>query len=930
MSKGLNFVYDYTASASAGPVVTLAGDVADDVTPDIVANVPVANMCSLFQFEDVDINSDSTLKDKINTGSDDVINNSRSLRLDFTPLEQVILGIENKLSGSTTFQDDVANTVSNLSASISGTTTNGSTLLDKLPAAALISRDSGPLQLTGLLTDILNSGPTYYSKNSSTSEYTAIIQLFGQAALNGMLTSGQDPYADLVEYTTYDIGFPALKVIFGSADYLDITIKYNLSNEFIYRVQQTLGSIRTGGTFTVAGTTFTIDSNGRLIGNGISSSQVTEVTYRIRFVASNNSSVFNISDSSMADRYNAALVSLGMLYNNTGSPNGYKFDFIKSNGLYTRISPPSTFFTKLKAVTDNLKSADGTITFQSLVTSNAYLSRSVFLNGRRIPALPYLNSYVYNTPVTENIITNPNDILSLQGNYALATSSYLTNTAMVYNLNSTLRPQLIYINSFYANGVTTTATDYNLSTFNHLIVLSASLDTTNKYTFTKTGTERVRLKLQNSETEYDLGKSLLLVPRTIDNYTGVSPVFKIDDVTYSAQGANNFSVSSGSPLVINFGERYNDDRGGIIMCIPNENIRFGAAFYDTGAKATLPATTYALVTGNNTVVHSSSLPTQVFVRKPGSLPISTNSTGTTSKTYTIQSANVIDDPASITVGYYTTSSTLGLNRDIKWIEMPRLQPLTYAPADGLLDTSVYSYAYLDVNNLKVKFKADVTNKKVYFYNAGLKSGTITTSSDLATISLGTAFTLSSGTKNIWLVTQDTSDGTFTKQIVKCYVDLAAAEAANPPGGQGGQGGNTITSALGYVIEYNNDQNGDVDVSTITVNGLTPSGTPTFTAPCLVTVTNTVTLFTNTYAFGKTATLDWTSAGLVFSIDGDTISPVPIDPQTYTAQTRFLNNSDEIPEENIVKLGTDYYLVVEPVTEAPNPQALQSGYVKFFF
>jgi hypothetical protein len=940
MSKGLNFEYDYTTGASKGPVITLAADEVETAPPDITANVPIANMCSLFQFENINIdNNTSTTNDNIYTGSgSDVQSNSRSLRLDFTPLEQVILGIENKISGNQSFTDDASATPTLLISGAGQTLGGGSSLLNKLPAAALISRDVGDLQLSNILTDILIAGPTYYTKNSATANYSAIIQLFGQASQQGMLMSGADAAnSEPVEYVTHSIGFPAFKVIFGDQDYLDITIKYTVSNQFIYKVRQTLGDIRTGGTFRVGETVFTIGSDGTLLETSGSTPTTQEITYKIRFIASNSTSVFNVVDTAnanMAARYNTALLGLGELYDNTGFPNGYKFNFNKLSGSNNRVSPPNTFFNRLKTVTDNLKSADGNTTFTSLVTANPYLSRSIFLNGNRLPALQYLNAYIYNTPVSSDILVNRNNIGSLQSAYGLNTSPYLTNTAMVYALNTTLRPQLNNIVTFY--GHVDVNRDVNVSTFDNLVVLATALDSSNLYTFTKTGTTEIpTLTLNNSTTQYVLGKTVILASRFPTESVSSSDLFNIGTAKYriappGGGGVLTVTVANvpAENLLNYVGEQYTDRLGSVIIFIPNEDLRFAAAFSDNTAKVELPQSTYALVGSTNTVIYSPSLTGPVYIRKPGSLPESVNRSN---NRYTRSSSYFDPEAASVTIGYYTSSSTRSLNRDIKWIEMPRLQPITYAPADIDVDTSVFSYAYLDGNSLKVKFKSSVTNKNLYFYNTALRTGTITTSSDVASISLGGGeFGLQDNTtKNLWIVLE--SDGVFTKYIIKCYFNLTQAQAANPPGG-----GNTITSAGLYNITYSNSsQTGEIDTASIRLNGDELLQATPLTAPCLIIITNNTTSSVTRYAIAEDIMFAYDPNGLIFYRtdiqDPETLTP--IGPQVYgNGQTRYTGPvAGEIPENNIVNLGSNYYLIVGVVTEAPSdPLPVGSGYVKFFF
>jgi hypothetical protein len=970
LNKGLNFVYEYNPLATKGPVVTLAAEEVTPLTPDITAHVPLANMSSLFQFENLNIdNSTSTVDDSILTGTNNVNSNSRSLRLDFTPLEQVILGIEHKLGQNLqgTFQDDVSANVRRLLSfdSSNGVFSGESEILNKLPAAALISRDTGSLQLLTLLTDTLNSGPTYYTKNSSTSEYTAIIQLFGQATQQGMLSNAN--YVR-IPYDTYNMGFPAYKVLFEENDYLDITVKYTVSNDYVYKIQQTLGGpILTGGTFKVGGYTFFIGPDGRL-DQGNNTSQTVTALYKIRFVASSSPSVFNISNETMSTKYNTALVNLTKLYDNTGSSNTYNFNSIKSTGPFSRTSPldltyvprrdpanadiannplltppVSTFFQLLKSVTDNLKLDNGS-TLSSLVGTNEYLSRSVFLNGKRIPSLPYLNAYVYNTPVLSDILANPNDIGALQKTYGLATSTYLTNTAMVYNLSTgNLRSQLSNIVGFYGSVVANN--DVNVGTFNNLIVLAANFDGNKPYTFTKAGTDRVKLKLQDTEEEYDLGKTLLLVPRTSDggtvatdvNSTIPTTLFEIGSDEYTIPAVYNNSPITATPgpsLLTKLGERYNrNNAGGVIMCVPNDNVRFGAAFYDNAAKATLPGSTYALASGANTVISSTSLSSRLFLRKSGSLPITINGTGSGTKTYTITSGNFNTEDPSITVGYFTTSSNRALNKDIKWVEIPRLQPTTYAPADADIDTSVISYAYLSGATLVLKFRSTITvSTKAYFYNALLKNGSASSGTTVEIPSAGITLN-GTDTKNLWIVTE--REGAFTKSIVKCFANLEAASGPPPVASYAGL-------ANLYQITYTvSGESGSETIDSIVVNGddVTPlSGAPyslPLDAPFLAIITKSESGTTTTYYASNKSSIHIVADAGVFSIvDSVTNEALPAldgGPLTYdSAPPSVYDDTKGLLKGNIV-YGTpdeNYYLVVKTVTAAPNPNSLDSGYILF--
>jgi hypothetical protein len=322
--SGITFTYNYTAAGSKAPVITLVADKVDEPQPDIVCNVPIDNMNLLFQFEQDVVNTATKVGGITGAASE----NDRILRLDFLPLDQYVRGIHNGLvnSGNTFAHDGQAAPETLTKKSVSLTTSSGDSLLNKLPAAALISRTNGQMALVELLIDTLQSGPLFYNPNNMSADDSAtfaIRQLFGQAVEQGMLSTDNTDETNEA-YVSNGIGFPAFKVLFEEGQYLDINVNFTISSDVVYQVQSALGGqiSRGAGTFKVGNEVFEIDNNGNLKRvNGTGSSSVVNVRYNMRFIATNsNASSLSFTDSVVATAYDNAIKQLVSLYSIPPTP----------------------------------------------------------------------------------------------------------------------------------------------------------------------------------------------------------------------------------------------------------------------------------------------------------------------------------------------------------------------------------------------------------------------------------------------------------------------------------------------------------------------------------------------------------------------------------------------------------------------------------
>jgi hypothetical protein len=396
MSRALNFDYQFDAGATKAPVVTLVADPVVETAAQIVCKVRAENLGLVFQYEHKTVSfQNSTNQPGTSTTvggvNGNVSANDRCLRLDFLPLEQYVRGMQEKLLLETaTFTDDIGQTPKTLNKVAENLTgqASGSQLLNKLPAAALVSRSIGQMAFLNMLIDVIQTGPLYYNPAvmTPTTENSAIRILFGQADEQGMLLEN-DGAGDLrrVGYPSMlsGVGFEANKVLFQEEDYLDINIRFKVDNKFVYRVESALGALfgtqRTAGTFRVGNTTFTINNDGTLQGGDNVSGSAYE-TYKIRFVASSSGqSVF--TNPNISEGYDFTLRNLVQLYSVPSTPPPTTSDQVRTFDLTLRsdyVDPTGSNFSSYKEALTSIR---------GFINSNAqYLNNSKLMNAGLIPS----------------------------------------------------------------------------------------------------------------------------------------------------------------------------------------------------------------------------------------------------------------------------------------------------------------------------------------------------------------------------------------------------------------------------------------------------------------------------------------------------------------------------------------------------------------